>query len=250
MNLAAIVGSLLGIGAILCGQWLEGGHLGQITQFTAALIVGGGTAAAVLVAHPWHEIQRALGQLSSIYFGESEELEPLIEEIVKVAAVARKEGMLALEPQRESIQNPQFRRAIKYVIDGFESQTVQEMLKTELDLSLERDERAAKVFESAGGYAPTIGILGAVLGLIHVMTMLNDPSKIGEGIAVAFVATLYGVALANLVLLPWGARLKRHAQERTLHLELVQVGIAGIQEGLNPHFLQEKLEIFLAERAK
>src|SRR5262249_14470363 len=156
-----------------------------------------------------------------------------------IAAVARKEGVLAVETQREGIRNPLFKKSLKFVIDGFEPATVREIIDAEIQLAFEEEENAGKVFEGAGGYAPPIGIIGAVLGLIHVMAMLNDPSKIGEGIAVAFVATVYGVGIANLILIPWGTKLKRKAAQRMLVKEVVKLGVVGIQEGLNPHFLQE-----------
>jgi chemotaxis protein MotA len=136
------------------------------------------------------------------------------------------------------------------VIDGFEPATVKEIIDTEIYLEFEEEENAGRVFEGAGGFAPTIGIIGAVLGLIHVMSMLNDPSKIGEGIAVAFVATVYGVGVANMFLIPWGTKIKRKAGQRLLTKEVVKLGVVGIQEGLNPHFLREKLEIFVEEKLR
>jgi chemotaxis protein MotA len=246
MDLAAILGSLLGLGAVVGGQLLEGGALGQILQGTAALIVFGGTLGAMLVAYPFSDIRRAFGMIPRIYQSVDLDFGPTIEEVVRIATIARKEGVLALETERANIQDPLLRKAVKYVVDGLEPSVVREVLEAEIEHAYERDESAAKVFEGAGGFAPTIGIIGAVLGLIHVMSMLNDPSKIGEGIAVAFVATVYGVGLANLVLIPWGTKIKRQAEQRRLQRDVVRLGIQGIQEGLNPHFLREKLEIYLA----
>jgi chemotaxis protein MotA len=247
LDIASLAGTLLGIGAILGGQLLEGGHVGQIVQFTAAIIVFGGTIGAMLVSYPTQDIARAISMIPSIYVNVNLDVRPVIAEIVRIATVARKEGVLAVEGQRESIQDPLFKKSIKYVIDGFEPNTVREIIDTEINLKFEEEENAGKVFEGAGGYAPTIGIIGAVLGLIHVMAMLNDPSRIGEGIAVAFVATVYGVGLANLILIPWGTKLKRKAQQRFMTREVVKLGVIGIQEGLNPHFLQEKLEVYVEE---
>src|SRR4029078_5610196 len=166
------------------------------------------------------------------------------------ATIARKEGVLAVEGQRDSIQNPLFKKTIKYVIDGFEPNTVKEIIDTEIYLAFEEEECAVKVGEGAVGFSPTIGIIGAVLGLIHVMSMLNDPSKIGEGIAVAFVATVYGVGMANRLLVPWGTTLKRKGSQEMMSKEVVRLGVIGIQEGLNPHFLQEKLEVFVEEHLR
>jgi chemotaxis protein MotA len=250
LDLPSVVGTLLGVGAILGGQLLEGGHVGQIVQGTAAIIVFGGTLGAMLVSFPVQDILRAIGMIPQIYLNVNLDVRPLIAEITRIATVARKEGVLAVEGQRESIQDPLFKRTIKYVIDGFEPNTVKEIIETEINLKFEEEENAGKVWEGAGGYAPTIGIIGAVLGLIHVMAMLNDPSRIGEGIAVAFVATVYGVGLANLILIPWGTKLKRKAAQRMMAREVVKLGVIGIQEGLNPHFLQEKLEVFVEEHLK
>lgn len=249
-DLASILGTLLGISGVVGGQILEGGHLHQILQFTAALIVFGGTLGAMLLAYPMNDIRRAFSMIPSVYLDFNSDLSPVIAEIVKAATIARKEGLLAVEPVRVTFTDPLFRKSIKYVIDGFEPNTVREIIETEIERGLEEDENAAKVFEGAGGFAPTIGILGAVLGLIHVMTMLNEPSKIGEGIAVSFVATIYGVGLANLILLPWSMKLKRKASERMLAREIVKMGVIGIQEGLNPNFLQEKLEVYAHQNAR
>jgi chemotaxis protein MotA len=250
MDLASLIGIFLGVIAVVGGQLLEGGHMSQILQGTAAIIVFGGTAGAMLVSYPSSDIRRAFKLLPSIFKEVNLDVRPDIDEIIKIATVARKEGVLAVEGQRESIQNPMFKKTIKYVIDGFEPNTVKEIIDTEIGLTFEEEEMAGKVFEGTGGYAPTIGIIGAVLGLIHVMSMLNDPSKIGEGIAVAFVATVYGVGLANMFLIPIGTKMKRKAQQRMLAKEVVKLGVIGIQEGLNPHFLQEKLEIFVEEHLR
>ena len=174
----------------------------------------------------------------------------VIDEIIKVATVARKEGVLALEGMRDSINNPLFKKSVKFVIDGFEPQTVKDIMQSEIDIAYEEEEAAGKVWEGTGGYAPTIGIIGAVLGLIHVMQSLDDPSKIGSGIAVAFVATVYGVGAANLLFIPFGTKLKRKAHMRAQVKEVVKLGVIGIQEGLNPHFLREKLEVFVEEHLR
>jgi chemotaxis protein MotA len=223
---------------------LEGGSIAQITQLTAGLIVFGGTLGAMFLSFPIAEIRRAFGLLPRVYFDSPIDARPLIDEIVEAATIARKEGVLALEGQKSRLSDPMLRRGLQFVVDGFEPATVREILEAEIDQSRGEEDAAARVFEAAGAYAPTVGILGAVLGLIHVMSMLSDPSKIGEGIAVAFVATVYGVAAANLLLIPWGTKLRRRAAHRASLRELVMVGILGIQEGLNPTFLREKLEVY------
>ena len=250
MDLASLIGSLLGVTAVVGGQLLEGGSLGQILQKTAAIIVVGGTLGAMLLAYPMEDIKKAFSMIGAVYKRVDMDVRPIIDEIIRIATIARKEGVLAVEGQRDSIQTPLFKKTIKYVIDGFEPNTVKEIIDTEIFLTFEEEENAGKVFEGAGGFSPTIGIIGAVLGLIQVMNKLNDPSKIGEGIAVAFVATVYGVGLANLILIPWGTKIKRKASQRMIAKEVVKLGVVGIQEGLNPHFLQEKLEVFVEEHLR
>ena len=248
MDFASVFGTILSFAGVIGGQLLEGGHLHQIMQGTAAIIVLGGTLGAMLLSFPMSDIKRAFAMIPSIYKDEKMNPRETIDEIIRIATIARKEGVLAVEGQRDTIKNELFKKSIKYVIDGFEPNTVKEIIETEIFLEFEEEEAAGKVFEGAGGYAPTVGIIGAVLGLIHVMSMLNDPSKIGEGIAVAFVATVYGVGLANLLFIPWGTKLKRKAGMKMVQKEVVKLGIVGIQEGLNPHFLQEKLEVFVEEK--
>lgn len=250
MDLMSVVGTILGLTAVFGGALLEGLHAGDLLIGTAAMIVFGGTFAAMMVSFPPQDVKRALGMIPLIYKKVDLDVRPIIDEIIRIATVARKEGVLAVEGQRESIQDPLFKKTIKYVIDGFEPNTVKEIIDTEIYLSFEETEAAGKVWEGAGGYSPTIGIIGAVLGLIHVMKSLDDPSKIGSGIAVAFVATVYGVGAANLILIPWGTKLKRKAAQLMLAKEVVKLGVVGIQEGLNPHFLQEKLEVFVEEHLR
>jgi chemotaxis protein MotA len=250
MDIATLLGLVIGLTAILVGQVLEGGHISQIVQPTAALIVLGGTLGATLVSFPTQDIVHALRAFPQLFGDVTSDFRRLIHEIVEIAAIARKEGVLAVEGQREKVSNPLLKKTLKYVIDGYEPQAVREIIEAEIDHALEEEEAAAKVYESAGGFAPTIGIIGAVLGLIHVMSQLDDPSKIGSGIAVAFVATVYGVGIANLFLIPAGSKLKRKAAIRALSKEIVKIGVTGIQEGLNPHFLREKLEVYIEERLR
>jgi chemotaxis protein MotA len=250
MDLTTFLGLLIGVSAILVGQVLEGGHLSQILQPTAALIVLGGTLGATLVSFPTQDVLRAVRAFPTLFGEMTSDFRRLIDQIVEIATIARKEGVLAVEGQREKISHPLLRKTLKYVIDGYEPQAVREIIEAEIDHALEEEEAAAKVYESAGGFAPTIGIIGAVLGLIHVMSQLEDPSKIGSGIAVAFVATVYGVGIANLFLIPAGSKLKRKAAIRALSKEIIKIGVTGIQEGLNPHFLREKLEVYVEERLR
>lgn len=246
MDLATVSGLVLGVLAVVGGAALEGLPLTAIYAPTAFIIVIGGTIGAILTSFPPGDLKRALSEgMKTAFKGLDLDYRPLIEEIIKVATVARKEGVLAIEGMRNSINDPKFKRALKFVIDGFEPKTVQEILDTESFHEFEEMEVSGKLVEGMGGYSPTIGIIGAVLGLIHVMRNLDNPDEIGPGIAIAFVATVYGVGFANLVFMPLGTKMKRKAAILQMRNELIKVGVQGIQEGLNPHFLKEKLEVFL-----
>lgn len=246
MDMMTVGGLVLGIGAILIGAMLEHLPLTAIYAPTAFLIVMGGSIGAGMVSFPVQDLKRAVGEgLKTAMNNVDMDYRPLIEEIIKVATVARKEGVLAIEGMRASIQDQTLQHSLKYVIDGFEPNTVKEILESDAYIQMEELEASGKVWEGIGGYCPTIGIIGAVLGLIFVMRNLDNPDMIGPGIAIAFVATVYGVGFANLIFIPIGTKIKRKANMKALRAEVIKLGIAGIQEGLNPHFLKEKLEVFL-----
>jgi chemotaxis protein MotA len=252
MDFATILGMLLALGAILGGQALEGGHLGSILQFTAFVIVIGGTLGAVCVQNPLPVVIKAAGALSLALSGPYIDNKGTIKLIIDLANVSRKQGLLALESKLKDIKDPFMRKGIQLIVDGTDPKAVHEILEIEMDHHEEQGVMAAKVWEAAGGYAPTIGILGAVLGLIHVMENLADPSKLGSGIAVAFVATIYGVGSANLFFLPLANKIKMKLKEEAGARHLVIIGLVGLAQGENPRLLQEKLESFLPydERTK
>ncbi|HVY61188.1 MAG TPA: flagellar motor protein [Planctomycetota bacterium] len=245
MDTLTIAGLIVAVVGILGGQILEGGHISSIVQPTAALIVFGGTLGAVLVAFPAATVKGAMKGLKHAFLEKRESPAELAAEIVKWAKRARKDGLLALDEVAQSAPDPFVKKALRLVIDGVDGKAAREALESELSNDEERGHAEAKVFESAGGFAPTVGILGAVLGLIHVMENLSDPSKLGGGIAVAFVATVYGVGSANLIFLPLANKLKlKHGRElnvRTMALE----GILSIQAGENPRVVEERLAAFL-----
>lgn len=246
MDIFTSAGMVLGIVAVVGGAFLEHLPITAIYAPTAFIIVMGGTLGAIFVSFPAADLKRAFTEGLKLAFRNLDtDYRPLIEEITKVATVARKEGVLAIEGMRNSIQDPKLKKALKFVIDGFEPKTVTEILEADAYFEFEETEVAGKLLEGMGGYSPTIGIIGAVLGLIHVMRNLSNPDAIGPGIAVAFVATVYGVGFANLIFMPLGTKVKRKAAIQQQRGELIKVGIQGIQEGLNPHFLKEKLEVFL-----
>jgi chemotaxis protein MotA len=251
MDFTTIGGIVLAIGGILVGQLLEGGHVGSILQDTAAIIVLCGTWGAVAVSFPMKDFVRGLKMIKLAFLEPKADMEALTKEIVDLAGIARKDGVLALEGKLAEIREPFLKRALGYVVDGVDASVTRESLEAAIDAEYQENIVGAKVWESAGGFSPTIGIIGAVLGLIHVMENLSDPSKLGGGIAVAFVATVYGVATANILYLPWAAKMKRKvtlAKERRV---VITEGVLAIQEGLNPRVLEDKLLALIgAEKPK
>lgn len=245
MDILSIIGLLVGLGAVLAGNALEGGHLSSLLQATAFLIVAGGTVGAIMLQTPLPIFLRALKALPWTVFPPKAAPDEAIARIVNWSNIARKEGLLGLEPLVQAEADEFARKGLQLLVDGSEPDTIRSVLELEMDSLEHRDLQAAKVYESMGGYCPTIGIIGAVMGLIHVMQNLADPSKLGEGIAVAFVATIYGVGLANLVFLPVGNKLKSHVHRQTQLRAMVIEGIVSISQGENPRNIEAKLQGYL-----
>ncbi len=245
MDRASLAGLCIGLGALLLGQYIEGGHIGSLFRGTAGVIVFGGTLGATLLSVPTCDIRRAIQIVGSVFTRRDPSIEKAIEQFSQLATIARKDGIIALEDVTESVEDPFMRRALSHVVDGASEATLREVLFTDIDVRMERDTAAARVFDIAGGYSPTIGILGAVLGLIHAMESLSDPAQLGQGIAVAFVATVYGVGLANLVLLPLAAKLQRIIARRRVAEEMVVEGAIALQGGLAPGAVRTKLHCYL-----
>lgn len=252
MDIATIIGIVIAVGAIVGGQALEGGHLSSILQLTAFIIVIGGTIGACCVQNPLPVVFKAIGALSLAVGGPHIDNKATIKLILDLANVSRKQGLLALEGKLKDINDPFMKKGVQLIVDGTDPKAVHEILEIEVEHHEEAGVVAAKVWEAAGGYAPTVGILGAVLGLIHVMENLADPSKLGGGIAVAFVATVYGVGAANLLFLPLANKIKFKLKEEAAARTMIIMGLVGLAQGENPRLLQEKLESFLphGERTK
>lgn len=247
MDITTLAGILGAVGLILLGQLLEGGHVGSILQATAALIVFGGTFGAVAVAYPLKDFLRGMKLLKVAFTDRKIDLVGLSRQIVDYAGVARRDGVLALEGRLAEVKDPFLRRGLQFVVDGVDAGVTRTTLEAAIDADFEEHVVGAKVWESAGGFAPTVGILGAVLGLIHVMENLSDPSKLGGGIAVAFVATVYGVGSANILFLPLATKIKRKLTVEKERKTLIAEGVLSIQEGLNPRVLEEKLRALTGE---
>jgi chemotaxis protein MotA len=247
LDLASIVGLVLGFGAILLGQTLEGGSISSILQPTAAIIVFGGTIGATMLGFPISAAKGAAAGFVKVFLGGASKDPEYIGEITRYAAKARKNGIISLESDIKATKDPFLQKALRFVVDGVEPKVLQGILETEIGKLDEAGEIPSKFFESAGGFAPTIGIIGAVLGLIQVMQNLADPSKLGEGIAVAFVATVYGVSSANLLFLPFAAKLKYRHKRDIATKEMILEGILAMQAGEHPQIIEERLRAYIEE---
>jgi chemotaxis protein MotA len=241
VDVAILLGAVVGIGLVLGGHGLEGGRMRSLLQGAAAVIVFGGTLGAVLLSFPLRDLRLAIVSLRHLVVEEAPPADGVVAVIGRFAVRARKEGLLSLEDDAEKMSDPFLKRALALAIDGTSSTTLRAMLEDEISSREDIEEIPARVFEAAGGYAPTIGILGAVLGLIQVMENLADPSNLGSGIAVAFVATVYGVGSANLLFLPLASRFRTRSQRNARRREAVLEGVMAIQEGLNPRLIDQKL---------
>ena len=244
MDVLSLIGIIMAFVAIIGGNYLEGGHLGALVNGPAALIVVGGTVGAALLQSPVSAFKRAMQTLVWIIFPPRIDMAAGIDQVVNWSLTARKEGLLGLESVADAEPDSYSRKGLQLLVDGAEPEAIRSVLEVDYMTRESRDIEAAKVFESMGGYAPTIGIIGAVMGLIHVMGNLADPGQLGSGIAVAFVATIYGVASANLVLLPIASKLKAIAMRQSLYREMLLEGILSIAEGENPRSIELKLQGF------
>jgi chemotaxis protein MotA len=247
MDIASIGGIALALIGILAGMMVEGGSISQITQPTAAMIVIGGTAGAVMLQFPMNIFLAALKQVMRIFFSGGSDEEAILKQLVAFANKARRSGIVSLDQDLPSVADPFLKQALMLAIDGTEPSEVRKIMQMELDNKTEMEEQIPQVFEAAGGYSPTVGIIGAVLGLIQVMQHLDNIDEVGRGIAVAFVATIYGVALANLICLPVAGKLKIRHREEQMVKEMMLEGVICILEGMNPRMIETKLRTFLFE---
>ena len=247
MDKSSFGGLILAFGGILLGLTLEGGKIAQIMQPTSAMMVVGGTIGAVMLQFPLHVVLQAFGRLGSVFFVKGADPEAQIGQMVAFANKARKDGVVSLDSEIQKVTDPFLKKSLMLAVDGTEPQELRKMMELDLDNKAEHEEHIPKVFEAAGGFAPTVGIIGAVLGLIQVMQHLDDINEVGKGIAVAFVATIYGVGLANLFFLPSSGKIKIRIREEQITREMTLEGVISILEGMNPRMLETKLKGFLAE---
>lgn len=250
MDLSSIIGLIIGFALLLAGFTLEGGHLTSLLEPTAAMIVFGGTVGAVMTSFSMEDIKQ-VPKLFKIMFTEKKyEVNELISTLCGFAEKARREGLLCLERETSSIDDDFLRQGIQLVVDGTDPALVRDILETQIDFTDQRHKTGADIFEAAGGYSPTMGIIGTVMGLVHVLGNLSEPDKLGPSIAVAFIATLYGVAFANLMWLPMAHKLKLKSKQERFIREIALEGILSIQAGDNPSIVREKLRAFLSEKVR
>ncbi|MFO0650557.1 MAG: flagellar motor protein [Polyangiales bacterium] len=250
MQPGPLIGIAFALAAILIGNALEGGHMSSMVGGPAALIVLGGTIGAVIVQYPFSTLKAAIKAAGKTFKKPTVEPRALVDEIVGYANQARRDGILALEKVAATASDPFLSKALMMAIDGADSNALRETMEITIGQEEEHGEDAAKVYEAAGGYSPTVGIIGAVLGLIHVMSNLSDIGAVGHGIAAAFVATIYGVAVANILFLPIAGRIKMQVREETNLRSLTLVGVLAIQEGMNPKLVRERLSAFIHDHGE
>lgn len=242
MDKTSVIGLIVGLSAIIVGQMLEGGHLGSLAQPTAFFIVVGGTLGAVMLQSPVSVFIAGVRMAKWVFSPPQLQPQRLIQQVGLWSQIARKEGLLALEVQVSTLTDPFMKKGLQLLVDGAEPDRLRDVLEVEISSYEAQMKLAARIWESAGGYAPTIGILGAVMGLIQVMENLSDPSKLGAGIAVAFVATIYGVGSANLIFLPIGKKLMANISRLVAMREMFVDGLVGIANGDNPRIIETRLQ--------
>ena len=245
MDKISVLGLLIGVAAIIGGQILEGGHIGSLSQPTALIIVLGGTMGAVMLQSPYATFMRGMRMVRWVWYPPVVDYQQVIKQVSTWSHVSRREGLLALETVISQLKDDFARKGLQLLVDGAEPERLREVLEVEISTYEQEMKLSARIWEAAGGYSPTVGILGAVLGLIHVMENLTEPSKLGAGIAVAFVATIYGVGLANLVFLPMSNKLKAHINRLIVQREMIVDGLVGIANGDNPRIIESRLQGYI-----
>ncbi|MFC5448745.1 flagellar motor protein [Paenibacillus aestuarii] len=248
MDLTTILGLVLGLAGLIGGYLWDGGHISSLVIPSAMLIVFGGTFGAVAVSFPGSILAKIPQALRIAFKQEQRDSLATIEELVDMATVARREGVLALEQRAQEHPNPFLKDGLLMVVDGTDPELTRQILELEMDAIEHKFDHMSKIFEAGGGYAPTMGIIGTVMGLIHVLGNLDEPSKLGPAIAVAFTATLYGVMSANLIYLPIASKIKLRGKEMVSEMELMLEGILALQAGENPQLIKKKLTSFLHEK--
>jgi chemotaxis protein MotA len=242
MDKLSLAGLLIGIGGILAGQWIEGGAVSILFQGAAFLIVCGGTLGAVMLQCPFNIFVTGIKMGSWVFVTPQLSPRKLVSQITAWSNLARKDGILVLESQVAASRDPFVKKGLQLLVDGNSAEKIREVMEVDMHMYEQLCFQSARVWESAAGYSPTIGILGAVLGLVQVMQNLSEPSRLGAGIAVAFISTIYGVGLANLVFLPISGKLKVLITHQIVMREILVDGLVAIASGDNPRLIENKLQ--------
>ncbi|MFT4111418.1 flagellar motor protein [Silvibacterium sp.] len=248
MDISSALGIIIAIAGILLGLLIEGGHVGQVLQPTAAMIVLGGTTGAVMLQFPLTTVATGFVRLVQVFLVPRSNSEAILKQLLAFAHKARRNGIVSLDQETNSVQDPFFRQALMLAVDGTEPSELRDIMELRIHIFMEREDKIPALYEAAGGFSPTIGIIGAVLGLIQVMQHLDHIDEVGRGIAVAFVATIYGVGAANIILLPAAGKLRQRIKEQQATMEMILEGVVSILEGMNPNMMEVKLSAFLPGR--
>ncbi len=241
MDIPSIIGLIFGFGGLLIAFLMEKGNPMTLVQPSAALIVFGGTIAAILVSFPMNELKLGFKYFMFVFKDRKLDRDEIVKQLVQLSNKGRREGIISLEQNVQTITNPLLKRGLALVIDGVEGEVIREILDREIFLQEQECKAGAEIFEAGGGYSPTFGIIGTVLGLISVLGNLSEPDKLGGHIAIAFVATFYGVCFANLVWLNFGKKIKVKGKHQTIINEMILEGLLSLQSGENPRILVERI---------
>lgn len=250
MDLSTILGIIIGFGSLVAAVLMDGGHIGQMWLFSAFLLIVGGTVGATTISYPMEQMMQLPKLIGKAFFNKPLDLNATIDTLVDLVEKARREGLLALQNETAQLDDDFMVRGIELVVDGTDPQAVRTIMETEIAFLEKRHQSGYGIFETAGGYAPTIGIVGTVMGLVHVLSNLDDPDSLGPAVAIAFMATFYGILTANLFWLPIASKLKVRSAEEVLLKEIVLEGVLSIQAGESPRIVREKLQVFLPPAMK
>lgn len=246
MDLATVIGIVIALAALLGGNVLEGGHLSALVNLPAAIIVFGGTIGATIICFSINDVKNVPSWFKVAFQEKQADAIKTIRTIVELADMARREGILKLESVVENLDNEFLKQGISLVIDGTDYEVTKSILETEVEFMRERHLTGAKFFDAAGAFSPTMGIIGTVMGLVHVLGNLSDTANLGSAIAVAFMATLYGVFSANVIWIPIGAKLKVRSKQEAIAREIIIEGVLAIQSGESPRIIEDRLKSFLS----
>jgi chemotaxis protein MotA len=250
MDLATIIGFVLAWGAFFGAIIMEGGDLKAMVNPSAALLVFGGTIGASMMSFPLSAMKDVPSVVRHAFMSKHQDVSEVIKMLVTFAERARREGLLSLEDQSKDISDDFLKKGIQLAIDGTDPELVREIMQTDIAFLGTRHHHGANLFATMGGFAPTLGVIGTVAGLVHMLANLSDPGSMGPSIAAAFIATLYGVSSANLLFLPLANKLKHVSSEEVLIREIMTEGILSIQAGDNPRIVEEKLKAFLSPKER